>query len=181
MAEAELVSALRSQYLATFWIGSTADGFLNGFGIGAVGGWFVKDTDANGIGDLYNDNEDTDGDEWADVLDNCPAAANGDQTNRDSDGVGDTCDLCPDYAASNADLDGNGIGDPCECGDQNGDGTVNVGDLVAINAAIFDPAKATSLCDTNNDQQCNVSDIVGANRKIFGRPAYCSRYPPPGL
>jgi hypothetical protein len=24
------------------------------------------------------------------------------------------------------------------------------------------------------------SDIVGANGKIFGRPAYCERYPPPG-
>src|SRR5262249_16912686 len=25
---------------------------------------------------------------------------------------------------------------------------------------------------------CNMLDIVGANQKIFGRPAYCSRYPP---
>jgi hypothetical protein len=36
------------------------------------------------------------------------------------------------------------------------------------------------LCDANNDGLCNVQDIVAANQKIFGRPAYCSRYPPPG-
>lgn len=98
----------------------------------------------------------------------------------DSDGVVDADDLCPDFGTvSNTDLDANGIGDPCECGDQNGDGTVDVRDLVAINAAIFDPTKASPLCDTDFDGLCNVSDIVGASRKIFGQPSYCSRYPPP--
>ena len=52
-------------------------------------------------------------------------------------------------------------------------------DILAINAAIFDPAQATDLCDTNNDQQCDVQDILGASAKIFGAAAYCSRYPAP--
>jgi hypothetical protein len=57
---------------------------------------------------------------------------------------------------------------------------VDVRDLLAISLAIFNPPLATPLCDTNNDGRCDVSDIVGANLKIYGRPAYCSRYPPPG-
>jgi hypothetical protein len=90
-------------------------------------------------------------------------------------------DACPFYSTpSNADFDGNGIGDVCECGDQTQDATVNVLDLVAINLAIFGAVQPSPLCDANNDAACNVSDIVGANRKIFGQPAYCSRYPPPG-
>jgi hypothetical protein len=88
-------------------------------------------------------------------------------------------DLCPYHSThDNDDVDENGIGD-CECGDQNGDGTVDVRDLVAINRAIFNPALATPLCDTNNDDVCDVRDLIGANMKIFGRPAYCSRYPHP--
>jgi len=67
----------------------------------------------------------------------------------------------------------------CECGDQNGDGRVSVADLVAINEAIFRPQRATPLCDTNADDLCDVRDILGANRKIFGKPAYCSRWPAP--
>ena len=57
---------------------------------------------------------------------------------------------------------------------------MNVVDLVSINLAIFGAVQVSPLCDANNDGLCNVSDIVGANQKIFGQPAYCSRYPPPG-
>jgi hypothetical protein len=89
-------------------------------------------------------------------------------------------DACPYYATrNNDDTDGNGIGDDCECGDQNEDGTVDVMDLLAINAAIFDPSLATPLCDTNDDDLCDVQDLLGANAKIFGAPAYCARYPSP--
>jgi concanavalin A-like lectin/glucanase superfamily protein/thrombospondin type 3 repeat protein len=124
---------------------------------------------------------DLDGDGVQDELDDCPGVSDPDQTDRDGDGIGDACDLCADYPSpDNSDINRNGIGDVCECGDQNGDGTVNVSDLIAINHAIFDPSQATPLCDANDDGSCNVSDIVAANRKIFGWPAYCSRYPPPG-
>jgi hypothetical protein len=99
---------------------------------------------------------------------------------RDRDGIANDIDRCPDFAdLDQTDSDANGIGDVCECGDQNGDGTVNVLDLLAINAAIFDPSQVTELCDTNDDGLCNVSDILGANAKIFGAPGFCSRYPRP--
>jgi hypothetical protein len=123
---------------------------------------------------------DVDGDFVPDIFDNCPLVVNFFQEDADSDKVGDACDNCRAFAnPTQADVDANGIGNACECGDQNGDGRVNVQDLIAINLAIFNPALVTPLCDTNNDGRCNVSDIVGANLKIFGRPAYCSRYPPP--
>lgn len=38
---------------------------------------------------------DQDGDEWTDDIDNCPAAHNPEQRDRDRDGVGDDCDTCP--------------------------------------------------------------------------------------
>jgi arylsulfate sulfotransferase len=97
----------------------------------------------------------------------------------DGDGMLDSVDPCPAALDDGTDTDGNGIGDFCECGDQNGDGVVNVSDLLAINAAVFDPALATPLCDTNDDDECDIQDVLGANAKIFGAPAYCARYPTP--
>jgi hypothetical protein len=138
-----------------------------------------RDTDADGIGDACNDAQDYDGDEWSSLLDNCPVAANPDQANRDSDRFGDVCDYCPDHPSLGSDEDRNGIGDECECGDQNEDRRVNVSDLVAINLALLGSSEASPLCDTNYDGRCDVRDIVGASRKIYGQPAYCSHYPPP--
>jgi hypothetical protein len=99
---------------------------------------------------------------------------------RDRDGIENALDNCPYFASTDqADADANGIGNVCECGDQNEDGRVDVRDIVAINNAIFGSIPTSPLCDTNNDALCNVVDIVGANLKIFGRPAFCSRYPLP--
>jgi len=106
-------------------------------------------------------------------------------SNPDSDGDGffDAADTCP-YHAQRAlrDTDRNGRGDECECGDQNGDGTVDVKDIVQIRNAIFTPALATALCDANGDGVCNVRDIVAVNYEIFsvGSTSTCSRYPVPG-
>lgn len=122
---------------------------------------------------------DSDGDGAVDAVDNCPLAPNSPQEDRDLDALGDLCDSCPDYNSSQTrDTDGNGIGDVCECGDANGDGRVDVLDLIAISRAIFDPELATPLCDSNYDGLCRISDVIGAYRKLFGEPAYCSRYPP---
>jgi hypothetical protein len=97
---------------------------------------------------------------------------------RDRDGTCDAKDLCPDWPArTHADRDGNGIGNDCECGDQNLDGTVNVLDVVAINHALYDPSRVTPLCDANGDRRCDVKDIVAVNRKIYGVPATCERHP----
>ncbi len=99
----------------------------------------------------------------------------------DCDGIPNGADLCPFHAELDpaADADGNGIGDECECGDQTGDGLVNVADILAINEVIFELQSPHPLCDTNEDGQCNVADILGANAKIFGADAFCSRYPAP--
>jgi hypothetical protein len=104
----------------------------------------------------------------------------GNPADLDCDGLPNGVDRCPFFGSPDqSDSDADGIGNVCECGDQNGDGSVNVSDLVAINLAVFDPSRVTPLCDTNDDGLCNVADIVGANRKIFGQRAYCSRYPAP--
>jgi hypothetical protein len=104
------------------------------------------------------------------------------QPDADADAVPDASDNCPAWPnPSQSDVDANGTGDDCECGDQNGDGTVNVGDIVAINRAIFGGEPASALCDANGDGLCNVGDVVAVNRKIFGGPAHCARNPAPAL
>jgi hypothetical protein len=102
---------------------------------------------------------------------------------RDGDGVPDASDNCPFLAnPAQADANANGRGNACECGDQNGDGRVDVLDLVAINVAIFNPAQRTPLCDANNDGNCSVNDIVAANLEIFspGSTSTCAAQPVPG-
>jgi hypothetical protein len=100
----------------------------------------------------------------------------------DGDGILDSADNCPySFNPDQSDLDHNGRGDFCECGDQNGDGRVNVVDLIAINQAIFSPSLVTPLCDTTGDGLCDVRDLIGANRTIFvPKTATCGRQPVPG-
>jgi hypothetical protein len=103
-------------------------------------------------------------------------------SDRDGDGEPDALDNCPFHAsADQTDTDGDGRGDPCECGDQNGDGHNTVADLVAINRAIFSRGLITELCDANNDGACSVGDIVAANAEIFspGSTSTCGRQPVP--
>jgi hypothetical protein len=70
---------------------------------------------------------DPDGDAVYAICDNCPAAANPTQADRDMDGIGDACDdpdgdgvpdstdNCPDVANGNQrDRDGDGVGDVCD-------------------------------------------------------------------
>lgn len=89
----------------------------------------------------------------ADNQDGCPFLAEWDQaqdTDGDcADGVGGDCRL-----------------DECECGDQSGDGIVDVSDIVAINIAIFAGVNRR-LCDANSDLNCTVSDIVSTNIDLF--------------
>ena len=41
---------------------------------------------------MCNEDEDTDGDEWNDLDDNCPGVANPEQVDDDGDGDGNACD-----------------------------------------------------------------------------------------
>jgi hypothetical protein len=152
------------------------------------------DQDADGAGDVCDD---SDGDGWPDASDTCPLVPD-DQADADSDGAGDACDTitdsdrdgledesdnCPSFASpEQGDADGDGRGDVCECGDQNGDGSNTVADLVAINLAIFNPGLVTPLCDADGDDLCSVSDIVAVNLEIFspGSTSTCPRQPLPG-
>jgi hypothetical protein len=57
---------------------------------------------------------DNDDDGIVNPLDNCPFAANPDQSDVDTDGVGDVCDNCPEvYNPDQTDSDSNGRGDAC--------------------------------------------------------------------
>ena len=86
---------------------------------------------------------DTDGDGIADNVDNCPNAANPDQADLDSDGIGDVCDddidgdgilnvddNCPNAAnPDQKDWDSDGIGDVCDA-DIDNDGCPNTEDAI---------------------------------------------------
>ena len=110
------------------------------------------DTDGDGVGDLCDncpqvanaDQHDADGDGLGDACDNCPGVPNASQIDGDGDGIGNHCDNCPTIAnASQEDTDHDDIGDACEgtstyqCGDNNGDGWINIGDCVYLINFIF--------------------------------------------
>ncbi len=59
---------------------------------------------------------DSDGDGWADAVDNCPGKANPTQDNEDGDAFGDVCDPCPPVADSQpvVDADNDGLPDACD-------------------------------------------------------------------
>jgi hypothetical protein len=125
-------------------------------------------------------------------------AASGTALQRDLDGDGMVYDLCPDDFEEerlelglqsmpdgdgdfNIDSDGNGIGDDCECGDQNEDGTVDVRDILWLNNRFFaqNPPPLSPLCDANGDGACNPNELLAINLVIYGEPGTCARYPNP--
>ena len=85
-----------------------------------------KDTDRDGIGNKADTDDDNDG--VLDTADNCPLAANADQTNLDKetqinpDELGDVCD---------DDDDGDGIDDDEDVDDDN-DGLIEIHDLTML-------------------------------------------------
>lgn len=116
--------------------------------------------------DASNSNQDTDDDGWADTQDNCPLAANRDQSDLDGDGIGDVCDEdmdgdgilnvddnCIEFAnPDQADMNNNGIGDVCEAAaDGDGDGIANGSDNCPLT---YNAAQA----DMDNDGIGDVCD-----------------------
>ena len=64
--------------------------------------------------DMLSDG-DVDGDNVADLQDNCPCNYNPDHADRDNDGRGDGCDTCPQhYNPLQEDYDEDGVGDRCD-------------------------------------------------------------------
>ena len=115
----------------------------------------MVDCNQNGIQDAFdvafggisdcNDNGVPDSCEFADFLADC-----------NSNGVPDRCDI---FAGTSQDLDNTGIPDECECvGDVNGDGRVNVDDIVAVIIAWGD--FGTSPADLNGDDIVNAQDLA---------------------
>lgn len=133
--------------------------------------------------------------------DNCPLVENPDQADTDDDGIGDACDSmmfdagtdldgdgvadsadnCPDWpnpeqTNSTVDADGNpledNIGDACQCGDIDGNGTVEGNDVNVLANHLYDmqnavwpsaqsmPLSALELCDTNGDSICSWNDLM---------------------
>jgi len=124
-----------------------------GGGCGCGGGSIlIANTDE---GDSYQYADDYDDDGREDNTDNCPFAANADQSDGDSDGYGDACDNCP--GASNedqTDSDGDGEGDACDA-DADNDEIPNAEDNCPT---VPNPSQADAdgdgegnACDTDDD------------------------------
>jgi hypothetical protein len=92
----------------------------------------------------------------------------------DGDGVPWSTDNCP-YVRNRdqADADGDGCGDRCECGDASGDGLVNTTDARLVQRCTvgdFAPnACPFPLCDVTGDGRCNTSDARVIQRVATGR------------
>jgi hypothetical protein len=90
---------------------------------------------------------DTDADIRPDSLDNCPNVPNTDQ----------------------ADADGSGVGDACQCGDVDGNGLTNVVDALRIARGEVAPTDSNlAKCDVNGDAVCNVVDALRIARGEVG-------------
>jgi hypothetical protein len=100
---------------------------------------------------------DDDGDGFSHVDDNCPYAANPDQTDR-----GGLNTAVPD-----------GIGDACQCGDVTGNGIVNGQDANAMSrhGLGIDPNPAFAVsgnCDVTGNDHCNGQDANATRRAALG-------------
>ncbi|MCP4633301.1 MAG: hypothetical protein GY855_10280, partial [candidate division Zixibacteria bacterium] len=149
------------------------------------------DDDNDGVDDNYDSDsldpticEDIDGDGCDDcsvgtdgfgpIPDNDP---NNDGIDTDSDGICDSSDNCPTIDnADQSDTDGDGIGDVCDflCGDLNGDGKIDILDIVfLINFKYkggLEPDPQYSA-DVNSDTNIDILDIVYLiNYKYKGGP-----------
>ena len=120
---------------------------------------------------------DTDGDGVLDISDNCVNIPNPDQSNHDTDSMGDACDSDDDndekldgqdncplvHNPDQIDSDNDGIGDVCD-GDMDGDGVNNNLDNCPAHSnpdqTDTDKDGAGDECDTNddNDQHLDIND-----------------------
>lgn len=84
-------------------------------------------------------------------------------------GCEDNCPFVPN--PDQADVDGNGIGDACECGDASGDGRVNTTDVRLIQRCAvgqLEGPTCTGLCDVTGDGRCDTTDARLIQRLVVG-------------
>jgi hypothetical protein len=97
---------------------------------------------------------DSDGDGYADSVDNCPLAYNIEQVDSDDDGYGNACDNCPTtYNPDQFDSDYDGVGDACEssCCGQYTDGY-------------------TGNCNCDTEGKRNLADITQLISRVYITP-----------
>jgi hypothetical protein len=97
---------------------------------------------------------DTDGDALRDADDNCPFLQNPLQEDQGGLEVGV----------------GDGIGDPCQCGDLTDDGSIDAADLAAIREALGGSTQppAPEKCSVSGNISCDVLDMVVLQREFAG-------------
>ncbi len=102
---------------------------------------------------------DADGDGVPDAADDCPFAQNPDQLDRGGIGTGSAPD---------------GVGDACQCGDVNGDGSVTLADALAIQRAQLSPPTAVlalpERCDVGGSTGCSLTDALIIRRALLSPP-----------
>lgn len=84
----------------------------------------------------------------------------------DADGIGDPLDNCPNVSNPlQADGDGSGIGDACQCGDVNVDRSTNVADALAIaRGEVLASDPGFPRCDVDGGGTCDVADALAIAR-----------------
>jgi predicted dienelactone hydrolase len=127
-----------------------------------------------GIGFCFGDDAtgDTDLDAVCDDLDLCEGNdASGDT---DADGFCDDIDLCPDIdnTGNNADTNGDGIGDFCQCGDVDANGSLTTADTTWIKRHLLGlstpPGFSPALCDVDANGSCTNADTTWIKRHLLG-------------
>jgi len=116
---------------------------------------------------------DTDGDGVPDASDNCPAAANPDQTDADADGLGDACDVCL-ATIPGATVDANGC-PPYIRFDFDRDGDVDGTDLEQFTSCTTGPGIAgpPEGCRTSFFSRCDLDGDVDVDQADFGAFQRC--------
>jgi hypothetical protein len=96
----------------------------------------------------------------------------GDGTNPCTAGETENCDdNCVDIPnPGQEDLDGNGIGDACEAwkGDVNGDGVVNISDVILVLRMALDLDTDTPCADIDDNGVVDISDVILTLRMALG-------------